>query len=112
MTRSLSSIYLDLLVPLHALLMERSVTKGAERVEVGQPAMSASLAKLRRLFDDPLLVRHGRRLKPTPLAESLVLQVDELLVDIRALSGPGASFDPSVDHRVFTVVASDYVMAV
>ncbi|QKV90694.1 LysR family transcriptional regulator [Streptomyces sp. NA02950] len=112
MTLSLSNIDLNLLIPLHALLMERSVTKAAERVAVGQPAMSASLARLRRWFDDPLLVRHGRQMELTPLAESLAPQVDELLAGMRAVLSAGARFDPSVDHRVFTMVASDYVATV
>ena len=101
---------LNLLVPLHALLTERSVTRAAERILVGQSAMSVSLAKLRRILDDPLLVKDGRRMVLTPLAESLVDQVGELMTDISSVLGAGTSFDPGADHRGFTVIGSDYVM--
>ncbi|WP_433655087.1 LysR family transcriptional regulator [Nocardia sp. CA-128927] len=102
----------NLLIPLHALLMERSVTRAAERMLIGQPAMSASLSRLRRVFNDPLLVRIGRRMELTPLAESLLPQIDDLLAGLRSLLGTGARFEPASDHRVFTIVASDYVIAV
>ena len=63
---------LNLLVALDALLTERNVTRAAERVFIAQPAMSRALARLRRHFDDPLLVRVGRELRLTPVAEALV----------------------------------------
>src|SRR5690606_21460886 len=53
------SVDLNLLVALDALLTERHVTRAAERTAVGQAAMSASLARLRKHFGDPLLVREG-----------------------------------------------------
>lgn len=51
---------LNLLLAFESLIAERSVTRAAERMSVGQPAMSASLARLRAFFSDPLLVRDGR----------------------------------------------------
>ncbi|AHH96822.1 LysR family transcriptional regulator [Kutzneria viridogrisea] len=112
MPPNLSGVDLNLLLPLHALLTERNVTRAAERVGVGQPAMSASLAKLRRLFDDPLLVRDGRGLVLTPFAESLLGRLAVALSSVRAVLDTEARFDPATDHRVFTIVASDYVTAV
>jgi len=103
---------LNLLVPLHALLVERNVTRAAERVSVTQAAMSGSLAKLRRLLDDPLLVKDGDQLALTPLAESLQTPVMDVLAMIRATLGRAASFDPAVDSREFTVMASDYAVLV
>jgi DNA-binding transcriptional LysR family regulator len=108
----LSGIDLNLLVALDALLVESNVTRAAERTMVGQPAMSASLARLRRHFGDPLLVREGRRLVPTPLAESLAEPVREALLAVEAVMGSRADFDPAVDRRTFTIVASDYVALV
>ena len=55
----LSGVDLNLLIALDALLSERNVTRAAERTSVGQPAMSTSLARLRKHFDDQLLVRTG-----------------------------------------------------
>jgi DNA-binding transcriptional LysR family regulator len=108
----LSRIDLNLLVALDALLSERSVTLAAERLSIGQPAMSAALGRLRRLFDDPLLVRHGNALTPTPLAESLANPVRECLASIEAIVSVRGAFRPDTDERTFTVIASDYVVFV
>ncbi|MET1075280.1 MAG: LysR family transcriptional regulator [Umezawaea sp.] len=103
---------LNLLIPLNALLLERNVTKAAERLVMGQPAMSAALAKLRRHFDDPLLLREGRAMVLTPFAESLVGPVQTALVAAREVLSSGRSFTPAVDRRTFTLMAGDYVASV
>jgi DNA-binding transcriptional LysR family regulator len=108
----LSGIDLNLLVAFDALMAERSVTRAAERLSVGQPAMSSTLARLRRLFDDPLLVREGRTLQPTPFAESLIEPVARALTILENAVQLGSSFDPSVDERTFSIAASDYVTLV
>ena len=106
---NLNGVDLNLLVALEALLAERNVTRAAERLSIGQPAMSAALNRLRKLFDDPLLARVGGELVPTPLAETLVRPVHEAIVAIQSVLGVRGDFDPSTDHRTFTIVASDYV---
>ena len=68
---ALSSINLNLLVALDALLQTRSVSDAARRTRVTTSAMSHSLSALRQLFDDPLLVRVGGRMALTPQAEAL-----------------------------------------
>src|SRR5262252_2212629 len=73
----LAGVDLNLLVALDALLAERSVTRAASRVGLSQPGMSNALARLRKLFGDPLLVREGMTLVPTPRAESLRQPVQE-----------------------------------
>lgn len=106
------SVDLNLLEPLDALLRERSVTAAANRVGVTQPAMSASLAKLRRHFGDPILVRAGRGYRLTPFAEALRPQVESALADAHtALLSGGGAFDPSSTQREFVVLASDYAIA-
>lgn len=109
---SLAGVDLNLLVALDALLTECHVTRAAERTSVGQPAMSAALGRLRRHFNDPLLVKEGRRLVPTPLAESLVGPVNDAIAAVGAVMGSTKSFDPSADHRTFTLIASDYVVLI
>lgn len=106
---NLNGVDLNLLVALDALLAERNVTLAAERLSLGQPAMSAALGRLRKLFDDPLLSRVGSALVPTPLAETLVRPVQEAISAIHTVMAVRGAFDPAVDHRTFTVVASDYV---
>jgi DNA-binding transcriptional LysR family regulator len=108
----LSRIDLNLLVALDALLAERSVTMAAERLSIGQPAMSAALGRLRRLFDDPLLVRQGAGLIPTPLADSLVVPLRECLATMESIVSVRGQFDPSRAQRRFTIIASDYVLFV
>ena len=108
----LSSVDLNLLVALDALLEERNVSRAAERLLVGQPAMSATLARLRNLFDDPLLVREGRSLRATPLAESLVEPLRAVLSQIESIVNVSSVFDPLTAARTFTITASDYVTLV
>ena len=84
----------NLLVALDALLSERSVTRAAQRVGLSQPGMSNALGRLRRLLDDPLLVRQGATLVPTARAETLIGPVHEALELIRSALDAQRSFDP------------------
>ena len=68
---------LNLLLFLRVLLEEGNVTRAGNRLAVGQPAMSAALAKLRRRFDDELLVRSGRDYELTPFARDLLPEVHD-----------------------------------
>ncbi|NMO03730.1 LysR family transcriptional regulator [Gordonia sp. TBRC 11910] len=108
----LQRIDLNLLVAFDALMAERSVTRAAERMSVGQPAMSASLARLRKLFDDPLLVRDGRGFVLTPMAESLTGPIRQALTLMEGAVGRARAFDPATEHHTFTILASDYVLVV
>ncbi|MFF7941495.1 LysR family transcriptional regulator [Nocardia gamkensis] len=110
--RDLQRVDLNLLVAFDALMAERNVTRAAERMAVGQSAMSASLARLRKLFDDPLLVRDGRMFVPTPVAESLTGPIRQALSIMEATLGRRRTFDPAVDQQTFTLLASDYVLLV
>ena len=107
-----NSFDLNLLVALDALLAENNVSRAADRLLVGQPAMSATLARLRLVFDDPLLVRAGRGLRPTPFAATLKEPVTAVLAQIDSLINSRTRFDPASDERTFTVLASDYVALV
>ena len=64
----LSAIDLNLLVAFEVLFEEKSVTAAATRLYLGQPAMSAALARLRILFQDDLFIRLGREMQPTAKA--------------------------------------------
>jgi DNA-binding transcriptional LysR family regulator len=98
----LASVNLNLLVPLLAVLEERSVTRAAERVGLSQSAMSHALGRMRRLFGDDLLVRQGNAVTLTPRAM-------ELIAPLRATLQQAAdvvrfpAFDPATDRRVITV---------
>jgi DNA-binding transcriptional LysR family regulator len=89
----LSAIDTNLLLALHALLQEASVTRAAKRLAIGQPAMSRSLARLRDHFHDPLLVPKGRLLVLSPVAQALAPSVDRAVAAIAGVfeGGRGTS---------------------
>jgi LysR family nod box-dependent transcriptional activator len=105
---NLAGVDLNLLVALDALLEERSVTRAADRIGLSQPGMSNTLARLRRLFDDPLLVRRGAEMVPTARAESLARPVRAALSVIAEALEQRPAFDPATDQRTFTISCSDY----
>lgn len=105
----LSRIDLNLLVALDALLDERSVTRAAARIGVGQSAMSSSLARLRRLFDDELLTRAPDGMRPTPRALKLAEPLRATLRQVQALVHREERFDPATVERSFTVSLPDSV---
>jgi DNA-binding transcriptional LysR family regulator len=107
----MARLELNLLVALDALLTERSVTKAAEKLRLSQPALSASLARLRVHFDDPLLVRDGNTYRLTPLAARLGEQTAIALDAARKVFANEATFDASTSTREFTVYGSDYAFA-
>ena len=105
---NLAGVDLNLLVALDALLEERSVTRAADRVGLSQPGMSNTLARLRRLFDDPLFARRGAEMVPTPRAEALAQPVRAALAVIAEALDQRPAFDPATDRRTFTISCSDY----
>jgi DNA-binding transcriptional LysR family regulator len=106
----LSRFDLNLLIALHALLNEKNVTRAAERVFLSQPAMSAALSKLRDYFNDPLLVRVGRKLELTARGLALVEPVREMLMHAQLVLGTPPVFDATVAQRLFSIMVPDYVV--
>ena len=104
---NLAKLDLNLLVALDALLTERSVTRAAARIGVGQSAMSHSLARLRTLFSDEILTRAPEGMRPTPKAMRLAEEVREALARIEAIVAPPPAFDPATADRVFTLGIPD-----
>jgi DNA-binding transcriptional LysR family regulator len=98
---------LNLTLALDALLTENSVTAAAARLHTSPPAMSRSLARLRRLLGDPLLVRAGRHLVPTRRALELRGEVHDVVQRARALFEPSPASDPAHLVRVFDLRMSD-----
>ena len=87
----MDDVDLNLLTALDALLAEGSVTGAARRLGLSSSAMSRTLARLRSATGDPLLVRAGRGLVPTPRAAELRDQVHELTRDVRTVLSPQAN---------------------
>ena len=108
---SLSAIDLNLLVVLSALLRERHVTRAAQIVGLSQSATSHALSRLRELCDDPLLVRHGRRLELTPRATQLLPGLERGLAELHGVVTREPAFDPRRAQRSFALGMPDYVQA-
>ena len=100
---------LNLLRILDALLRERNVSRAAERLSLSQPAVSNALNRLRELLDDPLLVRVGRAMQPTPRALSLETPIRDALQQIEHTLNAGDFFDPSTSRQRFVIAVTDYV---
>lgn len=98
---------LNLLVTLDVLLNEGSVTRAAKRLQLSPSAMSRALARLRDVTGDPLLVRAGRELVPTPRALELRDQVGRLVQDAQGVLRPVEALDPSRLQRSFTLRTSE-----
>ena len=98
---------LNLLITLDVLLTEGSVTRAARRLRLSPSAMSRALARLRETTGDPLLVRAGRELVPTPRALELRARVRPLLGEVLAVLRPTEQLDPRQLAQTFTLRASD-----
>src|ERR1700751_1388959 len=100
-TVNLGRIDLNLLVHLDALLREKSVTRAASRVGIGQSAMSHNLARLRELFSDELLTRGSGGMRLTRRAATLLEPVQTMLAQVEALVSRDLVFDPATAVRTF-----------
>jgi DNA-binding transcriptional LysR family regulator len=92
---------------LDVLLREHSLTRAARELDVTQPALSKTLARLRRYFDDPLFVRVALRMEPTPKALKLQAPVRAILERMRSLRSEHVSFDPRTSDRTFNFCVID-----
>lgn len=104
----LSRLDLNLLVALDALLTERSVTRAADRLHLSQPALSASLSRLRAHFDDQILARRGNTYELTPFAIRLTEHTTTALEAARRVFESQASWSPAESTREFSIYGSDY----
>jgi len=108
---NLGSLDLNLLLAFEALDATRSVSRAAERLGIRQPAMSAALARLRLAFADPLFVRAGGAMQPTPRATRLAAGVARALMELRSAM-EDAPFEPLATTRTFTIASTDYTTLV
>jgi DNA-binding transcriptional LysR family regulator len=108
---NLRRLDLNLLVVFDAVMLERSVTRAAERVFLTQSAVSSALGRLRHQLGDELFIRGPGKLRPTPRALELEEPVRALLAELQEVLAP-ASFDPAHETRSFTIATNDYFTAV
>jgi DNA-binding transcriptional LysR family regulator len=100
---------LNLLVTFEVLMSEGSVTRAAARLARTQSAVSHALARLREQVGDPLLVKTGNGMAPSPFAQRLVEQVRPILRDIQRIVAPPEPFEPASSKRVFRLAIADFV---
>jgi DNA-binding transcriptional LysR family regulator len=105
--RNLASVDLNLLLVLHTVIAERSATAAARRLHVTQSAVSNALARLRELLGDPLVVRSGRGLAPTPWAQEIAPALADAVGTLERLVQGEPTFDPRASTRRFTLAAAD-----
>lgn len=102
-------IDLNLLVVLVVLFRERSVSLAAQKLHLGQPAVSGALARLREMFNDPLFVRSAREMMPTPRAEALMENLLPLMESMQTALFQSPVFDPATSHHTFTLGMADWI---
>jgi len=108
---SLATLDLNLLLVLDTVLVERSVVRAARRLHVTPSAISNALARLRDVLEDPLLVRSGRGVVPTPRAAALAPALAHALRDLEQ-AVLGRSFDPATTERRLTLAIADVIQIV
>ncbi len=108
----LRSIDLNLLAVFDAIAAEGNLTRAANRLGMSQPAMSNALARLRETLDDPLFVRTGRGMEPTPRARLMTEPIRQALDLMQNSLRTDSAFDYASSKRSFTVAVEDYGEAV
>src|SRR5262245_41160014 len=104
---NLNSIDLNLFVAFDVIYSERNLTRASEVLNITQPAVSNTLARLRTTFGDKLFVRTGNAMVPTPVAQSLVGPVRQALRQLRASVDQLKSFDPATSEKIFNISLGD-----
>lgn len=109
---NLARVDLNLLVVFEAVLSSRHVGRAAERLNLTPSAVSHGLARLRRLFNDPLFLRTPKGVVPTGRALELAAPVADILIRARNVIAIAEPFDPATSARRFTLGAPDGISAV
>ncbi len=109
---SIAGLDLNPLVVFDAILKEGNITLAARRVGLSQPAMSSALGRLRKTFNDPLFVRTGSGMQPTPYAQLLAPPVQRACELIAGSLRIGAGFKPASSTRTFSFYMTDIGEAV
>lgn len=103
-----SRIDLNLLTVLMVLYREGSVTRTAEVLHLGQPAISGALKRLREMFDDPLFVRSARGMLPMPRAQALMTDLQPLMENLHSAMFGVGEFVPARAQQLFRIGLSDW----
>lgn len=100
---------INLMVVFETLMLERNVTRAAEKLFLGQPTISAALNRLRALFNDPLFIRIGNRMEPTARANEIIHHLSPALDAMSVALSLTRDFDPASSDMTFRIGLSDDV---
>src|SRR5262245_18292435 len=100
---NLNSIDLNLFVAFDVIYSERNLTRASEVLNITQPGVCNTLARLRIAFGDKLFVRTGNSMMPTPVALSLIGPVRQALRQLRSSIDQFKSFDPATSEKIFSI---------
>ena len=103
----ISKVDLNLFVVFDAIYAEGGITRASQRLNLSQPAVSHALGRLRQMFDDPLFVRHGHVMTPTPLARQIVEPVRSALRGLEVTLTKVERFDPATAAKRFVIGVRD-----
>jgi DNA-binding transcriptional LysR family regulator len=104
----MANLDLNLMVIFDAIMQENSITSAAKRLSMTQPSVSNAVARMRHVWKDPLFVKQGRGICPTPYAITLWKNIGVPLEVIR-LASVNAEFDPAVLNRTFRIATTDWM---
>ena len=100
---------INLMVVFETLMLERNVTRVAEKLFLGQPTISSALNRLRTMFNDPLFIRVGHRMEPTARAEEIIQHLSPALDSLSVALSLTHDFDPASSTMTFRIGLSDDV---
>jgi len=104
-------IDLNLFTVFEAIYSEGSLTQAAKRLNLTQPAISHALSRLRERLDDPLFERHGHKMRPTPLAQNLLPEVQSALSQLNQALQVAHRFDASKSDKTYCLALRDVIEA-
>lgn len=104
---NIGELDLNVLIVFHAMLEHQNVTRAGQEIGLSQPAMSAAVAKLRAQLGDPLFVRTGHGMRPTPRALQLAEPVRRILETVRSDILQRPAFDAATARQTFTIITPD-----
>ncbi|MDM7860513.1 LysR family transcriptional regulator [Alteromonas sp. ASW11-36] len=104
---NLNRIDLNLFAVFDAIYTAGSLTKAADVLCITQPAVSNSLARLREMLNDPLFVRTGHSMTPTPVAQNIIVPARQALGLLRKSVQQSHTFDPAISEKAFNFASRD-----
>ncbi|NTS77522.1 LysR family transcriptional regulator [Catenovulum sp. SM1970] len=104
----MANLDLNLMVMFDVIMQEQSITAAAERLAMTQPSVSNAVSRMRHVWQDPLFVKHGRGIRPTPFAQQLWQDIAQPLQRIKQAAQP-QHFSPDTLERTFRIAVTDWM---